>query len=103
MSQKYETTEKTQQAGPSPIIWVIVVGAAMVLAAIVLSIGGGLGAAASGTTTGGGPHLVVDKTEENFGDVKLGQQITASFTISNTGGEPLRFTEAPYVELIEGC
>ncbi len=50
-----------------------------------------------------GPSLKVDKEKIDFGDVKVGQVVQASFLLSNVGDEPLRFTEQPYVELVEGC
>lgn len=61
-----------------------------------------LNSGAAGSANGG-PKLAVDKQEINLGDVKLGQTVSAAFTITNTGSAPLRFTEAPYIELKEGC
>jgi hypothetical protein len=51
----------------------------------------------------GGPSLKVDKEEVDLGDVKLGSPVKVSFEITNVGDEPLRFEEAPYVEVLEGC
>ena len=51
----------------------------------------------------GQPSLVADREEIDFGDVKLGKTVTASFVLTNVGDETLRFTEIPYVELKEGC
>jgi hypothetical protein len=51
----------------------------------------------------GAPVLSVDKEQLDFGDVKLNQTVEASFKISNTGNKTLRFTKAPYVEVVDGC
>ena len=51
----------------------------------------------------GQPSLAADREEIDFGDVKLGKTVTASFVLTNVGDETLRFTEIPYVELKEGC
>lgn len=51
----------------------------------------------------GTPVLKVDKELVDFGDVPLGQFVTASFTLTNAGDGTLRFSEAPYVELKAGC
>lgn len=51
----------------------------------------------------GSPKLVADREEVDLGDVRLGQTVEVSFAIANTGDRPLRFTEAPYVEVAEGC
>lgn len=52
---------------------------------------------------GGAPKLVADPQEINFGDVKLGQPVLASFTLTNTGTATLRFSQEPYIEVREGC
>lgn len=51
----------------------------------------------------GGPSIKVDKEEVDLGDVKLGNPVKVSFKITNVGDKPLRFEEAPYVEVREGC
>ncbi|MEW5985528.1 MAG: hypothetical protein AB1791_02740 [Chloroflexota bacterium] len=51
----------------------------------------------------GAPSLKVDKEVIDLGDVRLGQTVEASFEITNVGDETLRLTEAPYVEVVEGC
>lgn len=55
------------------------------------------------STAGSVPKLVADQPEINFGDVKLGQPVQASFTLTNTGTGTLRFSQEPYIEVREGC
>jgi hypothetical protein len=51
----------------------------------------------------GDPQLVVDRELIDFGEVRLGETVTASFTLTNTGTGTVRFHEAPYIEVVEGC
>lgn len=51
----------------------------------------------------GSPRLETDRESVDLGDVPLGQTVEVAFEIVNTGDKPLRFTEAPYVEVVEGC
>jgi cell division septal protein FtsQ len=51
----------------------------------------------------GAPRLKVEKEIIDHGDVKLGTQIRDDVTITNTGDQPLHFTQAPYLEVKEGC
>ena len=51
----------------------------------------------------GTPSLKVDKEQVDLGDVTLGQTVKVSFHLTNVGDQPLRFSEQPYVEVVEGC
>lgn len=51
----------------------------------------------------GAPSLKVDQEVIDFGDVKMGEIVEATFRLANVGDQPLRFTQAPYVELAAGC
>jgi len=51
----------------------------------------------------GQPSLKVDQATIDLGDQKLGATVQAAFTLTNVGDQPLRFTEAPYIEVVEGC
>jgi hypothetical protein len=51
----------------------------------------------------GSPRLKVDQEKVDLGDVKLGQTVEVSFKLTNVGDQTLKFTEAPYVEVVEGC
>lgn len=51
----------------------------------------------------GAPSLKADKEKVDLGDVRLGQTVEVSFQLTNVGDQALRFSEAPYVEVVEGC
>ncbi len=51
----------------------------------------------------GSPSLKVDKENVDLGYIKLGKTVDVSFTLTNIGDQPLKLTEAPYVEVKEGC
>ena len=51
----------------------------------------------------GQPRLKVDREAIDFGDVRLGQTVEAAFVLTNVGDQPLQLTQAPYVEVVEGC
>lgn len=52
---------------------------------------------------GGTPRLTLDRELIDLGDAKLGIMVEASFVLTNTGGQLLRLSEPPYIELVEGC
>ncbi len=51
----------------------------------------------------GSPSLKVDKQKVNLGDVKLGQTVDVKFQLMNVGDQTLRFSKAPYIDVVEGC
>jgi hypothetical protein len=51
----------------------------------------------------GTPKLKVDAETVDLGPVKLGQWVSASFTLTNVGDQPLRFAGDPFIEVVEGC
>lgn len=51
----------------------------------------------------GAPKLKVDKTDVDLGDVPLGKTVEVAFELTNAGDRQLRFTDVPYVEVVEGC
>jgi cell division septal protein FtsQ len=51
----------------------------------------------------GSPRLKVDKDKVDLGNEKLGSPVTVSFSVTNAGDQPLRFSEQPYIEVVEGC
>jgi hypothetical protein len=51
----------------------------------------------------GSAKLKVDRQQVDLGNVQLGQTVAVAFELTNVGDQPLRFTDQPYVEVVEGC
>ena len=51
----------------------------------------------------GSPSLQVDQDMVDLGTVKLGKTVEVSFILTNVGDQTLRFSEQPYIEVVEGC
>ncbi len=51
----------------------------------------------------GGPRLALDKELIDFGTVRFGRMVDASFHLRNVGDQPLRLAMKSPVEAIEGC
>lgn len=52
----------------------------------------------------GAPRIKVDKDYFDYGDVKNGgTPIRTAILVSNVGDQTLKFIEAPYIELLDGC
>jgi len=51
----------------------------------------------------GQPSLKVDQERIDYGDVKLNTNLTFALELTNVGDQPLRISETPYVEVVEGC
>jgi hypothetical protein len=83
----------------------IVLGGILLVAAIVaLSLRGAQQSAPNSPSAGdGAPILQVDKQIIDFGDVKLGEWVTASFLVTNAGSQPLSFSQPPFIEVRAGC
>lgn len=52
---------------------------------------------------GGTPSIAVDQQKVDYGDQHFGTNLTFSIKVTNTGDGTLRFKEAPYIEVLEGC
>ena len=92
-----------------PTFWVLVIGGLLLVAGAILLFRPGGGTSDGGTATlapiqvQGQASIRVDQQEINFGDVKLNVQKTFTITVTNGGDKPLRFAQAPYIEIVEGC
>ena len=88
---------------PPPLIPMLLVGAGVVLLGVIVWIGLGGSARSTAIEVSGAPRLKADRQLVDLGNVKLGTSVEVSFALSNVGDQPLRLTEAPYVEVVEGC
>jgi len=51
----------------------------------------------------GAPKLRVNAEVVDLGAVRLGKWVSATFTLTNVGDQPLRFSGDPFIEVVEGC
>ena len=92
-------TKKKQSLAP---LWLALAGLGLVLIAAWAFFGNNSQAKAT-VEVKGSPRVKVEKDVINRGDIKLGTPIRDDIRVTNVGDQPLRFVEAPYVEVKEGC
>ena len=98
--QLSKTHQKGKTKSWTPLVPILGAGLLLILgAAAVLQ----LSKPGSALEQRGSPSLKADVEEINLGDIHVGQTVQASFKITNTGNQPLKFSEAPYIEVAEGC
>lgn len=51
----------------------------------------------------GRPAVKVDQELIDYGYVRLNTNLTFEIKVTNVGDQTLRFSETPYVEVLEGC
>jgi len=99
-SNRYSKKRKRQNRGWLLIL--IVLGGLLVVGAAFLALRDKPAPAAAVEVTGA-PSLKVDREKIDLGDMKFNQPAEVSFQITNVGDQTLRFTQAPYIEVAEGC
>ena len=96
MSKMSKKKKRQKQRKPFP--WpLVVLGGALIVAALFLFANQGSG------DGGGTPAITADQQKIDYGDVKYNTNKTFAFKVTNTGTGTLRFKEAPYIEVVEGC
>ncbi len=83
-------------------IWLTLAGLAMVIFAG-WALVGNKPQPKAGIQVTGAPRLQIDQDKIDHGQVKLGTPITDTVRVTNIGDQPLSFSEAPYIEVKEGC
>jgi hypothetical protein len=92
MSKKYRR-QKQRKNFPWPLV---ALGGILLIAAAFLFTN-------QGSDGGGTPSIAVDQQLIDYGDVKFNVEKTFAIKVTNTGDGVLRFTEDPYIEILEGC
>lgn len=89
-----QLSQKSQNRNRPFLLFVLLgIGLMLIVAAIWFASAGNDGA----------PAIAVSQQKIDFGEVKLNTPIFFEFDVTNTGNSPLRFTEAPNIEVVEGC
>ncbi|RPI29875.1 MAG: hypothetical protein EHM70_15320 [Chloroflexota bacterium] len=101
---RYSTKHKPKQKPKKSLLplWLALVGLGLVLVAG-WSVWSSNSQAKANIEVKGAPRLKVEKDTIDHGDIKLGNQIRDDIRVTNVGDQPLRFTEAPFIEVKEGC
>lgn len=81
----------------------IAAGGVLLLALVAVTVFNRPGAPVAAIEVSGAPSLKVDQEKVDLGEVKLGQTVQVSFELTNVGDQALKFSEAPYIEVLEGC
>ncbi len=102
MAQKYPKKSRQPKKSSLPMILMIVGGLVLLGGALYLAFGNSNQPKAA-VTVKGTPSLKVDQDQIDLGNQKLGETVQTGFTLSNIGDQPLKLTEAPYIEVVEGC
>ena len=100
MSRKTKRTARMHKPNTwrGPLLIVLVIGLAVALIALATQ-----PASKVPLEVSGAPSLKVDQEQADLGNVRLGQTVSVLFELSNAGDQPLRFSDTPYVEVVEGC
>jgi len=97
MANKKSNKKYRKQKQRKNFPWLFVaLGGLLLLAAILF-------ANRSGADGGGTPFLSVDQSKIDYGYVKFGENRQFALRVTNTGDGTLRFSEQPYIEVLEGC
>ena len=87
---------KQKQRNQFPRVFIVLGGGLLLLAAFLFANRGAGGG-------GGTPSIAVDQNKIDYGYVKFGENRQFSVKVANSGDGTLRFSEKPYIEVLEGC
>src|SRR5262245_40288405 len=103
--KKLRSRSAATRAGLGKWIWLGLGGVILAAAGLVALAAwqGGKTSAAFTPEATGRAKLKADQQQVDLGNVRLGQTVAVAFELTNVGDKPLRFTDQPYVEVVEGC
>lgn len=107
MSRKRQSTrgrpkQQTRVAAPG-LLWIVLGGMVVIGLAALLIVSSTPSSPPANVEVSGAPSLKVDREKIDLGNVPLGQTVSVLFELTNVGDQPLRVTQPPYVEVVEGC
>ncbi len=98
MANKKKSKQYRKQKQRQTFPWLFVVtGGVLLLVAVVLF------ANRNGGDGNGTPTVSVDQSRIDYGYVKFGENRQFKLNVTNSGTGNLRFSEKPYIEVLEGC
>lgn len=97
-SYKKREEERRKKKAKRLLIGLVSGGVLLIALALFFALGG-----SRGDDSGGTPVLSVDQEVIDYGDVKLNTNLTFEIKVANTGDGTLKFKEAPYLQVREGC
>lgn len=101
---RYKTKLRPHKPKKNSIpLWLFLSGIGLILVAAVVFLSS-IGREKADIEVTGAPKIKVEQDSYDYGTVKLGgSPIRAVVRVTNVGDQTLRFTEAPYIEVLEGC
>lgn len=93
----YQKKKEKEKKAKQLLIALVSGGVLLIAAALFFAFG------SSGEDSNGTPVLAVDQEVIDYGDVKFNTNLTFEIKVTNTGDGTLRFKEAPYLQVREGC
>ena len=93
---------RPKKTSPSFLLVAAIVGGLLLFLGA-LSLLGGSGGRKAAIEVTGQPRLKVDQEVVALGEIQLGRTVEAAFVLTNVGDQPLRVTDPPYAEVVEGC
>lgn len=94
---------RPKKTSPSFLLMAAIVGGGLLLFLAALSVLGGSGGRKAAIEVTGQPRLKVDQEVVDLGEIQLGQTVEVAFVLTNVGDQPLRVTDPPYAEVVDGC
>jgi len=104
-NKKFQSKRLAQKGRRAQRTWLfLALGGAFLIGAALLLLRGGQNSQTLATiTVHGAASLKTDQEQTDLGNQTLGNTVQVSFHLTNVGDQPLRFSEQPYVEVVEGC
>ena len=95
--------QRQQRKEKQKLIWTIGAGSLLVVSLIFILVKNAHRINPELIEVEGRPAIKVDQELIDYGYKKWNTNLTFDIKVTNIGDQPLRFSEAPYVEVLEGC